>query len=299
MSGIINSALAPVGIKPFKGGPYPDAGMGDVAQGSMKKAEPLYGQIAQTGSSLLGPTGREPNSSPVDKLNQTTSNYSSMLNGGPQDLKGLMAQFPALMARYGKAGGVDLTDPNADPYSLDQNQHSLLNQGIDLINGQRATGEQALRAHFAKMGAQENDPRMAAALTRLHANFDNDVNTHTSTFMENARKTKQDTLGNLGSMMQSGGQFQQGQYGQQLAGEANLGNMYGNQISQGAGLLSNAGAGYSGQANQYNQLGQEATARTNQAQANLGEAAGLGAKLWTNLAAKKPATSTFDMGSIF
>ena len=51
---IINKALAPVGVRPFKGGPYPDAGMGDQAIQAGQQLQIPAQKMGQLGDQMAG-----------------------------------------------------------------------------------------------------------------------------------------------------------------------------------------------------------------------------------------------------
>lgn len=209
MGQAINSALAPVGVRPFSGGPYPDAGLGDKA---LSAAAPLK----KTGGDLLG--AGETGLFDLFGINQP---------GKQKDNTGL---------GWGGVQGNTPAPPN--PYGLTPTDMMRFNDAAGPINAAKKTALESATATLSKSGLSHSSAKALkqyidqAAETELSSTY--------NTVVQDAFKNK---LAAFLQMLQLGS----GMLGQNIGATQNAAQMATQNTNQAhSDLFSAIGAGFAG-----------------------------------------------------
>lgn len=267
MGNIINSALAPVGIKPFAGGPYRDGGNGDIAEAKDTAAQENYKFLGDYGRSLLGNTpgagGRTPSGpNALDQFNTANSNYTAAANGGLGPVEGEAAKISPLLEQFKTMNG--LNDPNGDPNALTGSDLHQFNQEQGALTHARSAAEAHLKQALASRGITSGQA-YESAVQGLHDHWDSQQAEHSTAYHQNIKANKNNALQSLVANYGQLGTQQEGQHANKLnALQGVIGNA-GQKISMGTGLVGTQATGQMGSANLYQGLGQQASANNSAA----------------------------------
>ena len=164
MAGPINSLLAPVGIRPFSGGPYPDAGLGD-------KSQQASAPLQSAGQGLL------------DQAKTAIPNLFSQYSGTTGVLN-------PLTGKPGEAGGVG-------PYKLSPTHLANYNNQASIINAARKQAISNLNANYGGRGIGASKGQMKALTQQVNNYADSHLNDVYNQIVQAAHKEQIDALSNL------------------------------------------------------------------------------------------------------
>jgi hypothetical protein len=266
IGGLANSITKPFGVKLFKGGPYPDNGMGDQAQSQQELANANAKTQAGYGNTLLFNSVGSPLTNAINNgVNLVRNPLTNAINNGFNSVgspltnainngvarTGDMANYTTNLKNFAAYNGLSA------PGSVDNNPGGLLPWQQDQLNkevGQMNTARQnALNAEIQNLARQGITGGQAYdnALQRINQSYDQIQQQHSSDFNATAQQHKAQAAQVMAGLQQAGGQYdlqnQQARVGN-LMNEANLGNQ----------MLGNSSATYENAASLLNNIGQQA-----------------------------------------
>ncbi len=262
MAGVINSITSPLGVKLFKGGPYPDAGIGDQQGDLAKKGEanaaqymaqlaPIIAQIAQAAGVAnpleKGSTGQfDKDPYGLSPLQQAAANQEQGITADSYDQ--IMSKVKANLSARG-LGGSDVVTA-AEAYLQKQMQGQLGQErvaaGENAYQNRQAAQQQIAQLLGSGYGAQQG--ALGNTQNVLESQKQAAIQSHQASMQQ---------LGSLLALGLYGGKV--GPFGAQKAGagsggNVNMGwdpsnNMFGGTGGMGANPGATSGSGYLGDIN--------------------------------------------------
>ena len=264
LGGIVDKVLAPIGVKPFGGGNYPDNGMGDRAQAQQALANQNANTQSTAGQGIyntyLGPTTSAFDSGPMGTLGKPTGpNQLQQAIAGAPARTGDMANYSDALRNFATYNGIAQPGESAtNAGQLLPWQETQLNKELGQISQARQNAIATETAALAKQGIVSG-PAYQNAMARINAQYDQMNQAHASDFNSTAAQHQAQAQQVLAGLQQAGGQFDlQNQ-------QAKVGNIL-NAVGQGNNMLNNASGIYTQGAALDNNIGQQA--RQQNAQTN-------------------------------
>lgn len=273
MGSILNKATAPFGVKLLPGGPYADGGLGDKQQSQQASADQVYNQLGDYGRNLLGTTGGAHGANAFDQYNQSIMGLEGAAGSGLTNPEGYASKLDPLLKQYGQTGGVDMNDPNADPFALLPHEQEQLNQGLNDINTQSQTSAAHARQTLAARGITSG-PMLDNMLQRINDHYGSQAQQHTTQFHETARANRASTIQNLLTGYSNLTGIQTQQHGQRVNDRQQVLDANKGRISTGTGLVGAKASGLMNSAQMTGQQADRASANTNQAWGGISSLAG-------------------------
>lgn len=301
---LINQITAPIGVRLFKGGPYPDKGLGDRQLAQMKKvedilryqlpyAQELLGYIPTLISTITGtmPRAQERTPSPSfptmelsglepQILRELTKTIGIEKPSEYPALMGYYASIPSLLHQYAQMAGIGSPFregggiSQVSPYGLSPIQEAALNQQIDEINRQREASKRRLKSRLIQQGIR--GPALESALARIDREMDRMIQNQRTQFMQNALEMRQQALGYMAEALSQLGNLQEAAQGRRISQLGSLAEMGRRQrqdilsglsqlVGLGQGMLESAAGGMGSTANLLGQMAQRASEQSQQA----------------------------------
>lgn len=165
MGKVINKATAPLGVKLFKGGPYPDAGMGDAALRDYQNVINAYSGLMMPGQMMIGQG--------IGDFGLANDIFARHILSNQQptaaDLGFMGSHYLPLWQHYVRQyAGVDPEQPSSQ---IAESNDPILSFQTDRINQARQAALNRVRARLAERGISAPQ-LLSAAEQRIHSHYD-------------------------------------------------------------------------------------------------------------------------------
>jgi hypothetical protein len=157
-----NTALSPVGIKPFPGGPYADAGKLDQAQGAMNNFSPITDLGALSGLPQMYSQLAQQNGLPDPFSQMIKQQYMRPLDTTAGGAMGQPAGSMGVAPQYQNEWWNKDYTPSNDPYALSSVSQRYLNQKQSDIGGAHNAEWQRIKANLSARGLGDSSTMDAA-----------------------------------------------------------------------------------------------------------------------------------------
>lgn len=173
---LLNTVTAPLGLKLLPGGPYPDAGKLDQAQGAINSYSPIQNLGALSGLPQMYSQLARQNGLPDPFADMIKSQYTQPLNTTAGGAMGQPAGSTGVAPQYANEWWNQSYTPSQSQYDLSAPTQRLLNQEQSNIGGQHQAAWQRIKANLAARGLGDSST-MAAAQAYLDQTYGNQATT--------------------------------------------------------------------------------------------------------------------------